>query len=333
MRTDFSFKKGTDCLRVAGAIAEFFTGKKVNSLIELAKAEDPFASLKKQKDIHMLITEFLKSLLVEQGNRLVVFIDELDRCKPSYAVQLLERIKHYFSNDLITFVISVNLDELQHTIKRYYGNEFDACRYLDRFFDLRISLPPPNLTRYYQKIGLDNGSYIYEEICKAVIKANHFQLREIAKYYRIAKAAAYKPTHRNGNNFDFSDEKALQFCLFCIVPIMIGIRICSMERYDAFISGKDSSPLLEIMGSGELAIHICSLLLDQNETYAESAKQGAIKVKLTDKLNAVYKVLFVQDFSHDLYRKNIGRMTFSQETYKNLLKAVSLLSNFADFNI
>lgn len=333
VRTDFSFKKGKDCLHIAGAIAEFFTGKKVNSLIELTKTEDLFASLKEQKDIHVLITEFLESLLAEQGNRLVVFIDELDRCKPSYAVQLLERIKHYFSNDLITFVISVNLDELQHTIKRYYGNDFDACRYLDRFFDLRITLPPAHLTRYYQKIGLNNGSYVYEEICKAVIKANNFQLREITKYYRIAKAAAYKPTHSNRYHFGFSEEKALQFCLLCMVPIMIGTRISSFERYDAFINGKDSSPLLEIMGTGGLGIPMCSSLLSQEETYEESAKPGAIQVKLTAKLNAVYEALFIQDYSHGLYQKNIGEMTFSRETHASLMKTVSLLSDFADFDI
>lgn len=333
VRTEFSFKEGKDCLHIAGAIAEFFSGKRVNLLLELAKAEDPLASLKAQKNIHALITEFLKSLLAEQGNRLIVFIDELDRCKPSYAVQLLERIKHYFSNDLITFVFSVNLDELQHTIKRYYGNGFDACRYLDRFFDLHISLPPANLTQYYQKIGLNNANYVYEEICKAVIKANNFQLREIAKYYRIAKVAAYKPTHDNRYHFGFSEEKALQFCLLCVVPIMIGTRISSIEWYNAFIQGKDNSPLLKIMESGELGINMCSSLLGQGETYEESTKQGVIQVKLVDKLNTVYEALFVQDYSHGVYQKNIGQMTFSQETHENLMRAVSLLSNFADFSI
>lgn len=331
--TDFSFKKGKDCLHIAGAIAEFFTGKKVNSLIELAKAEDPVAIIKDQKDIHELITEFLGSLLPEQGNRLVVFIDELDRCKPSYAVQLLERIKHYFSNDFITFVFSVNLEELQYTIKRYYGNDFDACRYLDRFFDLHFSLPKANLTRYYQKIGLNNDSTnIYEMVCKEVIRANNFQLREIAKYYRITKAAAYKPTHSN-RYFSFSDEKALLFCLLCLVPIMIGTRLSSMERYEDFINGKDSSPLLEIMGTGNLGVKICSSLLDLNETYEESANQEETQVKLVDKLNAVYEALFVQDYSHGINQKNIGEMSFSKETYQELMKAVSLLSDYADFNI
>ena len=87
------------------------------------------------------INEFFSAIFKEQGNRLVIFIDELDRCKPDFAVKLLERIKHYFVNPDITFVFSINSMELQHTIKQYYGSEFDACKYLDRFFDLRIVLP------------------------------------------------------------------------------------------------------------------------------------------------------------------------------------------------
>lgn|GEM_PF-158138 len=332
VNSDFSFKKGKSCMQVAGTIAEFFTGKKVTALIDLSKEEDPFAKLREQKNIHELISAFLENLLAEQGNRLVVFVDELDRCKPNYAVQLLERIKHYFSSDLVTFVFSVNLDQLQHTIKRYYGNDFDACRYLDRFFDLRISLPPANLTRYYQKIGLNNGSYVYENVCRAVIKVNHFELREIAKFYRVAKTAAYKPTHGN-YHFGFSDEKALQFCLLYVVPIMIGTKISNIERYSAFVKGEDSSPLIEVMNSGELGVSMCSSLLNMKETFSEPKQQSEVLVKLTDKLNTVYNALFTQDYSNSIYEKHIGDLSFSQSTHDDLMRIVSLLSDFSDFCI
>ena len=61
---------------------------------------------------------------------MLFFIDELDRCKPSFAVHLLEQLKHYISDERITFVFSVNLEQLQHTIKHYYGINFDSGRYL-----------------------------------------------------------------------------------------------------------------------------------------------------------------------------------------------------------
>lgn len=332
VNSDFSFKKSKDCLQVAGTIAEFFTGKNVTALFELAKADDPFTILKEQKDIHLLISDFLESILIEHGNRLVVLVDELDRCKPSYAVHLLERIKHYFSSAMVTFVFSVNLDELQHTIKQYYGNEFDACRYLDRFFDLRISLPPANLNKYYNRLGLNNENYIYEEICKEVIKANHFELRETAKYYQLAKVAAYKPTHGSSINFSFSEGKAKQFSLVCIVPIMLGLKISNIKRYNAFIQGKDSSPLLDIIGSGELAMGICSNLLNNNETFCESTQKDEIKVELIDKLSEAYDALFNKDYTYGTRSVAIGKMIFSKETLECIMRTAGLLSEFSDFS-
>lgn len=86
-------------------------------MVEALRGDSPIEAIKTQKDIKKQVDDFLESLLPEKGNRLVVFIDELDRCKPSYAVRLLERIKHYFDHDRVTFVFSVNTKELHHTIK------------------------------------------------------------------------------------------------------------------------------------------------------------------------------------------------------------------------
>ena len=109
--SDYDFKKSVDCINTAAALIDTVTGRNVLDLATIMKERDPLSRIKEQKEIHDLIEELLEYLLYEQGNRLVVFIDELDRCKPSYAIQLLERIKHYFANDRITFVFSVNVEE------------------------------------------------------------------------------------------------------------------------------------------------------------------------------------------------------------------------------
>lgn len=75
---------------------------------------------------------------------LVVMIDELDRCRPSYAVALLETAKHLFDADHIVFVLALNRDQLAHSIKAVYGDRIDASNYVGRFFDLDYRLPDPN---------------------------------------------------------------------------------------------------------------------------------------------------------------------------------------------
>jgi hypothetical protein len=77
-----------------------------------------------------------------------VFIDELDRCRPNYAIQLLEGIEHLFGVSGLHFIVATNLDELSHSVRAVYGSGFSADKYLKRFFDMEYSLPTPGSERF-----------------------------------------------------------------------------------------------------------------------------------------------------------------------------------------
>lgn len=329
--TDFSLIDDTGLIKKATSILEFFSGKNWNELIENLKKDSPFDEIAKYKNIERQIKEFLDSLLLEKGNRLIVFVDELDRCKPSYAVRLLERIKHYFGNDRITFVFSVNINELQHTIKRYYGNDFNACRYLDRFFDLRISLPPADKNRFCQSINFDNSQYTFDIVCGAVIDTYNFSLREITKYIRLTKIAAYGPTHDSKDyNFSFSEGRTKQFCLIYIIPVMIGLKIYDSDKYSTFVGGKDNTPLMEV--SNCLKEHFFDELLSRTETYDEEDKDKTLTT-IEAKLGEVYEALFVKEYSGNNYHTKIGEYSFSSSIKEMLLRTTSMLSGYADFEV
>ncbi|EPF2507137.1 KAP family P-loop NTPase fold protein [Vibrio fluvialis] len=74
-----------------------------------------------------------------------IFIDELDRCRPNYAVEMLETIKHIFDIPGVVFVVGTDTDQLQHAVKAIYGDGFDANTYLGRFFNSRCTLKKPPL--------------------------------------------------------------------------------------------------------------------------------------------------------------------------------------------
>lgn len=71
---------------------------------------------------------------------LFVLIDELDRCRPDFSIQLLEGIKHIFNVDGVFFVLAINKSQLCESIKVNYGSQFKADTYLKRFFDLELNL-------------------------------------------------------------------------------------------------------------------------------------------------------------------------------------------------
>jgi len=320
VESDFTFKN-TSCISIATSILEFFTGKNWGQIISSFKSDNPLEIIEYSKNIEELVKEFLDSLLSEKGNRLVIFIDELDRCKPSYAVHLLERMKHYFTNERITFVFSVNIAELQHTVKKHYGSDFDGSRYLDRFFDLRVALPPANIQKFYWSMDFNDSEYAFDIVCGAVIKAYHFELREIAKYIRLARMAAAAPTHDNHHLIGDS----LRFTLHYITPIMIGLKISDIQRYDRFVSGLDYTPLLEVSDALQLAFF--GDLLSRNETFDETDDRKTV-VTLEDKLSDVYNAIFgsTNFQSEDFIR--IGNLTFNRGMKEKLLRIDGLFSSY-----
>lgn len=89
-----------------------------------------------------------------------VVIDELDRCRPNFAINLLEITKHIFNIPGVVFIIATDTEQLQHSIKVVYGSEFSASHYLSRFFDRRFLLPTPE---YYDLLLTKTGESIVSD--------------------------------------------------------------------------------------------------------------------------------------------------------------------------
>ena len=328
---NYDFDDNGNIFKLAGSVLEAFTGRNINSIIENLKSENPLTNIREEKDLHEDIKNFFTELLVERGNRLVIFIDELDRCKPSYAVHLLERIKHYLCDERITFVFSVNLGELQHTIKHYYGNTFDACRYLDRFFDMRLSLPPADKTAFYREMGLDSG-YILEKVSRKVIDTYNMELREATRFYRQVKTAAYEPTHDSRKwDFGFSDGKGKKLLLMYITPILVGLKIVDISLYNDFVNGKNSKPLMDIYKESDLEDWLCSGLLNRDEAFEEI--EGKTLVTVEQKLQSLYEAIFVTEYTNGVYHTMIGDYEFDSNSKHFVRSIESMLSVYADYEL
>ncbi|MGN5100049.1 KAP family P-loop NTPase fold protein [Aeromonas veronii] len=91
-----------------------------------------------------------------------ILIDELDRCRPSYAVEMLETIKHIFDIPRVVFVLATDTEQLQHAIKVIYGDGFDAKAYLRRFFKRRFHLKQMPIEKFMKPI-LSNSFELFKE--------------------------------------------------------------------------------------------------------------------------------------------------------------------------
>lgn len=96
------------------------------------------------------IEDFKEALLrlVDDKRKIVILVDELDRCKPTFSIQLLEIVKHLFDMSGITFLFMIDIEQLSHSVKTVYGQGMDATGYLCRFFDYIARMPKPDIKAY-----------------------------------------------------------------------------------------------------------------------------------------------------------------------------------------
>ena len=146
--------------QLIGGVAEITK----NGVCKLLKDKNHFQQHQSYKQ---LVTDFRKQLSlvaheISGEKQLIVFIDELDRCCPDYAVQMFERIKHFFEVENIIFVISIDKGVICKSIKAVYGGlEIDTEAYLRRFIDLEYDLPEPRVKDFIDAQFEQKGLAIY----------------------------------------------------------------------------------------------------------------------------------------------------------------------------
>lgn len=153
---------GSKLIKKAGplilkGLVKKFSGVEIDDLIG-AGAEDAAddiikALIEEQAETKGNVEEFkrevksrLQNAAENEGKKApaFIFIDELDRCRPTYAIELLERIKHFFELEDCRFIIASDSAQLAHSIRAVYGQGFASERYLNRFFDAEFNLDNQN---------------------------------------------------------------------------------------------------------------------------------------------------------------------------------------------
>ena len=198
---------------------------------------DILSAVKTEEDIKECVRDVFNDIIVEEAEKLVVFIDELDRCKPSFAIEMLERIKHYFDDERIIFVVSLNKEQLIHTISNYYGSEFDATRYLNRFFDVSINLP--EISRYQkQKVQCTDSERFWITLIADELSDDYgFSLRD-----KLIYKSSIESLPRDVGDA-FSQDK-MYLNIFEVIIVLLDM--VDAKEKKAFLEGK-SNILIDLM--------------------------------------------------------------------------------------
>lgn len=215
---------------------QFIKGSQISvdgqKVINAFKDIDILEEIKTAEELRAKVKQILNEALVEQAEKLVIFIDELDRCRPSYALEMLERIKHYFDDDRIIFIVSVNKEQLIHTISNYYGNGFDSTGYLNKFFDINVYVPP--VKRKKENIySIYGGRRYFEAMIKTFSDYYRLSLRDKLIYEeRMTIIDAAK------SNKLIEDGNISGICASMFVPLIVILDMKDVEEKRRFINGE-----------------------------------------------------------------------------------------------
>ncbi|MBO5729786.1 MAG: hypothetical protein J6R67_01155 [Treponema sp.] len=288
-------------------------GENFLKALEQNKKSDLLVDFKKQDELRLLVDTFFNDILPERGDRLVIFIDELDRCKPTYAIKLLERIKHYFNQEKVTFVFSTNIQELNKTICSYYGQGFSADRYLDKFFNLRLQLPKVDVEQYFNYLRVFNTFGKLESILEEVVLHTNLELREISRFISLYYLA--RNSYLGLSFAQKTENDAMDFCIDYILPLMIAIKMTDSTLYNSFMLGNETEFFQNFMRGniGEIFFNFYSF-------YPKS------EVSFDDISGGIYNWLFnvgILDTMRDSIKTTLS---FSPRHKVLLEEAISLLS-------
>lgn len=316
-------------------VAKSVTGLDIKEILEglkniLETQEDWFKQIKKENDIEKQVRKFLSNIIRDDEEKLIIFIDELDRCNPQYAVKLLERIKHYFNHPKVVFVISYNKAELQHSIKTLYGSEFSADKYLERFFDYEFGFSAIDVVKYMDILG--NSNTIHLNMC-AVAKLYSFQMREVWKYHDCVNKAIAMIKKVISNNI-YSSEKSLEFYITWFLPVVVGLRFYNETSYREFIDGKGFKYYgeffrLRLKPNKEYFRE----LLNQDEIYDENQNgyilNGIKHISLETKIRQLYTAMF--EYASDSKQIEFGSILVNYEIREEFRKICNGISYLADY--
>lgn len=195
-------------------------------------------SLKKLKDT-------LRAIFGSERPQAFVFVDELDRCRPDYAISYLETIKHVFDIHGLVFVLAVDYDQLSCSARALFGRDLNFEEYYRKFVQRSLSLPEPDsgamrkLAEHYTARFLnlagkrENATNLHTTLKYIVdlVVALRMTPRQIQEAFRILGHATAKSPRLTGQMF---------WCASAMATFLVCLKVAKRDLYQRIGTGKVS---------------------------------------------------------------------------------------------
>ena len=234
----------------------------------------------KEKQSLQHFKDELKKFAGAQDNKpVVIIIDELDRCNPTFAVQLIERVKHLFDVPNLVFVLLLNRNQLENAVKGVYGADTEASAYLGKFVNFFFMLPKRtsvdmtnnnHVKKYvsdvFKRYNFENeGRQDFEDCLSAMATIFNMSLRQIEQ--AIALYAFAQSSNRFHNYFAY----------------IITLKVMKPKLFQRLIKGDDNAHeiaktdidnLNKELSNTLMAKHVLTPLSEWHAAHINGFKEG-----------------------------------------------------------
>ncbi len=217
--------------------------KKIHEELDSTEERKLFNKYRDYNNLKENIKNNLKEIKSKLGvKKVVFFIDELDRCRPNYAVKTLEKLKHLFEVEEYIFVLALDKEQLSHSVSTIYGEGMNSGGYLRRFIDFDYILPEPNkieyikYLRYKFSLGAPHGNdkFLWELLYSLTNKYS-LSLRDLDKiFYQLKVLWPLIPAFSSDSGkYFFSPSYVFNY----LYIVLIVLKICDFSEYQNVLSG------------------------------------------------------------------------------------------------
>ena len=307
--------------------------------IDRLKEQDPITYAEKKlseyeeeqesvQSFRKALEDIAKDLSESKKNRpLVVVIDELDRCRPPYAVELLEIAKHLFAVDNVVFVLAINRVELENSIKALYGNDFDSKGYLRRFFDIDFRLPDPERKAFIrtklEEIKLSEYFDRTQDLeGKSELETVQNMLLSFFGSPRISLRNVSQALHRLGLVFASLRSDRKSFARAAVVALIL--RTVDPELYDKLVLGEVSDKevvdsVYDQLGKGNLT---SGKILFESVIILGPKEETILRGQTSDEIDSPL-------LNH--YKERLAQIKESDNTFKNLNQYLNHVTGLIEY--
>lgn len=263
--------------------------------------------------------------------KIIVIIDELDRCRPTFAVQLIEKIKHIFEAPNVNFILVTNLSQLKAAINHVYGSSVDSQNYLDKFIKYVVRLPSTYKHDSYMSIHtslahwnkLVKGNELTEEVnnelgvhIEEIISIRQLSLREVETLHR------YLEIYQSISSNDISNQKIFIYNLVKFMGIYL---YCFGDKSD--LNSLSATTIKKIAA----LLNIDRIKIDQEHPFHTPYYQLIFFGMIRDRINEFSEFLPLN--KDDIETLKLVSMDLTKGRYSDFSYEKTILGAFEKFSL